>query len=209
MLTVNNPLRHLAASPARKTALAGILFATLTAFTACGSDVIDSAANKKKGSPTNTEQGSDGQTNPDSSILGDVVEYPNLSRNHVQGAVSYPQNPPVGGDHAPVWMNCGTYNAPVEPGTAVHSMEHGAVWITYDPSLASADVDVLEALADRNGFVLVSPVEGMDEPVVATAWGRQLPLGSVDQATLTAFVDTFAQGPQTPELGAPCTGGLG
>ena len=46
-------------------------------------------------------------------------------------------------------------------------------------------------------------------PVVATAWGRQLAQDSVDLPRLSAFVDTFAQGPQTPELGAPCTGGMG
>ena len=45
--------------------------------------------------------------------------------------------------------------------------------------------------------------------MVATAWGRQLAQDSVDLPRLSAFVDTFAQGPQTPELGAPCTGGMG
>ncbi|WP_158630530.1 DUF3105 domain-containing protein [Nocardioides daphniae] len=138
-----------------------------------------------------------------------MVEYDDLSRNHVNGTVNYPQNPPVGGDHAPVWMNCAAYDVPVDPGMAVHSMEHGAVWLAYDPGLPSEDVDALRALTSSNGFVLVSPVEDMDSPVAATAWGRQLTQDSVDLSRLSAFVNTFAQGPQTPELGAPCTGGMG
>ena len=35
------------------------------------------------------------------------------SRFHTEGPVLYEQNPPVGGDHAPVWQNCGFYDAPV------------------------------------------------------------------------------------------------
>ncbi|MPZ29305.1 MAG: DUF3105 domain-containing protein, partial [Micromonosporaceae bacterium] len=46
-------------------------------------------------------------------------------------------------------------------------------------------------------------------PVVASAWGKQLPLDSADDPRLKEFVRTFAQGPQTPEPGAPCTGGAG
>lgn len=141
--------------------------------------------------------------------LEGVAEYPGLSRNHVEGTVDYPQNPPVGGDHAPVWMNCGAYTEPVEPTMAVHSLEHGAVWVAYDPTLASTDVQGLTALADTNGYVLVSPVEGMDAPVVVTAWGVQLPLEGPADERLADFVTKYAQGPQTPEPGAPCTGGFG
>ncbi|MFI6012195.1 DUF3105 domain-containing protein [Streptomyces sp. NPDC051243] len=56
-----------------------------------------------------------------------------LGRNHVQTAVEYPMNPPVGGDHNKAWMTCdGTvYNKPIANENAVHSLEHGAVWVTY------------------------------------------------------------------------------
>ncbi len=59
--------------------------------------------------------------------------YTGLSRGHTDAPVSYPQTPPVGGDHAPVWQNCGFYGQAVLTGRGVHSMEHGAVWVTYRP----------------------------------------------------------------------------
>lgn len=184
----------------RAAAAAALATLSLGVLTACGND--------SDGSPEGTAV--DGGTASSPAVdLGDVVEYDDLSRNHVNGAVDYPQNPPVGGDHAPVWMTCAAYDEPVDPGMAVHSMEHGAVWLAYDPDLPSEDVDALRALTSSNGFVLVSPVEDMDSPVAATAWGRQLTQDSVDLSRLSAFVNTFAQGPQTPELGAPCTGGMG
>lgn len=146
------------------------------------------------------------ETNGGSQLSG-VQDYPGLSRNHVEDTVDYPQNPPVGGDHAPVWVNCGTYSEPVSPEMAVHSLEHGAVWIAYQPDLPASDVEELNALAENNDYVLVSPAEGMDAPVVATAWGKQLPLQQAGDERLPAFVTTYANGPQTPEPGAPCTGG--
>src|SRR3954470_17941198 len=37
-----------------------------------------------------------------------------LGRNHTEAAVTYPQVPPVGGNHNPAWLNCGTYDQPVK-----------------------------------------------------------------------------------------------
>src|SRR5262245_44622584 len=72
--------------------------------------------------------------------LSGVTTFSNLSRDHTDGPVPYPQVPPVGGPHNPVWLNCGIYDQPAPNENAVHSMEHGAVWITYQPDLPAADV---------------------------------------------------------------------
>ena len=50
--------------------------------------------------------------------------------------------PPVGGDHNPVWMNCDgdVYKKPIPDVNAVHSLEHGAVWVTYNDKAPAADV---------------------------------------------------------------------
>ena len=136
-----------------------------------------------------------------------VVE--GLANDHVQGDVDYPQNPPVGGPHAPVWQNCGVYSSPVPSETAVHSMEHGAVWLTYRPDLARSEVRDLQELAEERSYVLVSPFPGLPAPVVASAWGRQLVVADADDPRLERFVDAFERGPQSPEPGAPCSGGVG
>ena len=56
-----------------------------------------------------------------------------------------------------MWQNCGVYDQPVEDSQAVHSMEHGAVWITYQPDLPAEQVDQLRDLVGGSGYVLLSP----------------------------------------------------
>jgi putative peptide zinc metalloprotease protein len=131
------------------------------------------------------------------------------NRTHTRAAVSYPQSPPVGGAHSPVWQNCGFYVAPVANENAVHSLEHGAVWLAYRPDLPASEVDELRDLAHRQTYVLVSPVRGLSSPVVASAWGNQLALASTSDARLDRFVELFRLNNRAPESGGPCTGGKG
>lgn len=136
-----------------------------------------------------------------------VQTFADLPRGHVDGVVAYAEVPPVGGDHSPVWQNCGFYEEPVGNERAVHSLEHGAVWITYRADLPTPQIDAVRALVDGQPFVLASPFPDLPTPVVASAWGNQLRLDSADSPDLARFVRSFARGPQTPEPGAPCTGG--
>ena len=128
---------------------------------------------------------------------------------HTEGAVDYAQTPPVGGEHNPIWQNCGFYEEPVRSETAVHSLEHGAVWITYSPDLPQDEIERLRDLAQSNDYVLVSPYPDLPSAVVASAWGKQLTLESAEDSNLERFVGAYSQGPQTPEPGAACTGGIG
>jgi hypothetical protein len=128
---------------------------------------------------------------------------------HTEGDVDYAQSPPVGGEHNPVWQNCGFYEEPVLEENAVHSLEHGAVWITYSPDLPQDEIERLSDLAQSQTYLLVSPYPGLDYPVVASAWGKQLSLESAEDPDLEQFIATYNQGPQTPEPGAACTGGVG
>jgi predicted small secreted protein len=139
---------------------------------------------------------------------GVVKSYSNLSRNHTKEPVDYPQSPPVGGPHNPIWQNCGFYSKPVSNEYAVHSMEHGAVWITHSPDLPKDQVEKIKSLTQKS-YVLASPYPGLPAPVVASAWGKQLRLNSTSDPRLEQFVSTYSQGPQNPEPGAPCTGGVG
>ena len=122
--------------------------------------------------------------------------------------MDYPQSPPVGGPHNPIWQNCGFYSKPVRNEYAVHSMEHGAVWITYRPDLPKDQVEKIKSLTQK-GYVLASQYPGLPAPVVASAWGKQLQLNSTNDPRLEQFVRAYRQGPQTPEPGAPCRGGVG
>lgn len=145
---------------------------------------------------------------PAETIAG-VKVYPGLARDHVTGPVTYPQTPPVGGPHAAIWQNCGIYNAPVQNETAVHSLEHGAVWLTYQPTLPADQIELLKQLVRGHRYALLSPYDGLPSPVVASAWGVQLPVESASDPRLAEFIRTYEQGPQTPEPGAACSGGVG
>jgi hypothetical protein len=128
---------------------------------------------------------------------------------HTEGDVDYAQSPPVGGEHNPIWQNCGFYTEPVRDENAVHSLEHGAVWITYSSDLPQDEIVRLRDLAQSQTYLLVSPYPRLDFPVVASAWGKQLSLESAEDPALERFISTYNQGPQTPEPGAACTGGVG
>jgi hypothetical protein len=145
----------------------------------------------------------------DQTKIDGLKTYTNLSRNHVTTPVTYPQTPPVGGNHALVWLNCGVYTSPVANENAVHSLEHGAVWITFQPTLAASQVATLAADAKNQLYVIVSPYPGLPAPVVASAWGKQVYLTGADDPRLEKFIKAYEQGPQTPEPGAACTGGTG
>ncbi|GAA1800102.1 DUF3105 domain-containing protein [Nostocoides veronense] len=139
--------------------------------------------------------------------LDAVKTYKYEGGKHTDQTVKYAENPPVGGEHSGTWLNCGVYDKPVPNENAVHSLEHGAVWVTYDPKLPSADVDKLRKEIPST-YMVLSPFDGLPSPVVASAWGKQLTLTGADDPRLEAFIAAYRQGPQTPEPGAVCTGGM-
>lgn len=149
------------------------------------------------------------QQQENSEPIAGLQEYDDLERNHVDGEVDYPQTPSVGGDHNAAWANCGFYEEPVAAVNATHSLEHGAVWIGYDPDLDEGQVEELRDLADSNDYLLVSPVEGMDSPITLSAWGFQVSVDTADDSRVTRFIREYQQGDQTPEPGASCSGGIG
>ncbi|SFO90234.1 Protein of unknown function [Geodermatophilus dictyosporus] len=132
-------------------------------------------------------------------------------QEHVTTPVQYEQSPPVGGPHDGEWADCtGTvYDVDVRHENAVHSMEHGAVWIAYDPERVSGDdVATLAELVDGVSGRLLSPYAGLDSAVSLQSWNHQLKVDSVDDPRIEQFADflTFngdVEG-HYPEIGASC-----
>ena len=133
-----------------------------------------------------------------------VEHFPGLSFQHVDGPVAYPQDPPAGGQHASQWLTCAVYTEPVPNENAVHSLEHGAVWITYRPDLDAAQVATLAEITRQSDHRLLSPYPGLDSPIVVTAWGYQLRLDNANDPRLMRFIEQYESGPTTPEPGAAC-----
>ncbi|MGW6733554.1 DUF3105 domain-containing protein [Streptomyces sp. NPDC055013] len=133
-----------------------------------------------------------------------------LSSTHVETSVGYPMEPPVGGDHHRAWMNCNgdVYDKELRKENAVHSLEHGAVWVTYTSKAAKADVEALTAKVKQTPYTLMSPDEKQQDPIMLSAWGHQRTVTSASDPNVAKFFEKYVQGEQTPEPGAACTGGL-
>ncbi len=131
-------------------------------------------------------------------------------QDHVETPVDYAESPPVGGPHAPPpdWADCtGTvYDVDIRHENAVHSLEHGAVWITYNPDdVAGADVETLAALVENEAGRMMSPYAGLDSPISVQSWGHQLKVDSADDPRLEQFADLMTLNNEfTPEPGASC-----
>ncbi|MEU4325364.1 DUF3105 domain-containing protein [Nonomuraea dietziae] len=128
---------------------------------------------------------------------------------HVWTAVKYKENPPVGGQHNNYWQQCDIYDKPIHNEHAVHSLEHGAIWITYRPDLPKAQIDKIKSIAGSTGdanYMLVSPYPNLPAPIVASSWGHQLTFQNADDPKLPKFITKYQNGPDTPELGATCGG---
>jgi hypothetical protein len=138
----------------------------------------------------------------------DVKTYPATTNRSVEGKIEYEQRPPTNGDHAPIWQNCGFYSKPIDDRTAVHSMDHGVVWISYRPNLSADQIQTLRGYGDEN-YVIVSPYPGLPTPVVVTAWRNQLKLKSADDPRLRQFVSQFRISEIAPLSGNRCIGGVG
>jgi hypothetical protein len=135
----------------------------------------------------------------------EVVEYP--AAQHQQGAIKYDKSPPFGGPHNPTWADCtGTvYPKQIASENAVHSLEHGAVWITYQPGLPADQVDILKKKVDGVEYMLMSPYAGLKTKVSIQSWGHQLFVDSAGDARIDQFIDDLRlNSVTTPEFGASC-----
>ena len=148
--------------------------------------------------------GVDGAKVINSPVKG-VYQWSGLSRDHVNTDMKYPMNPPVGGAHNPAWANCGIYDKEIPNKYAVHTLEHGAVWITTNDKVSAADLASLKKIAGQD-YMLMSKIPSQQSPIVVSAWGLQLRVDKASDPRIGEFVSAYLQGPQTPEPGASCSG---
>jgi hypothetical protein len=137
-----------------------------------------------------------------------IEVYPATTNRTVEGPIDYDRRPPTNGNHDPLWQNCGFYERPIKDRHAVHSMDHGVVWITYRPDLPAGQIEALRPYG-RMRYVIVSPYPGQDAPVIATSWRVQLKLEGADDPRLRRFVEGFRISELSPLSGNRCALGVG
>jgi hypothetical protein len=117
-------------------------------------------------------------------------------QSHQNGPITYKVNPPVGGTHNPNWQRClgDVYPEPIASEHAVHSEEHGAVWITYNPSKVSkADIETLAKKVRGHDFTLMSPFPSLDKPISLQTWGYQLKVDKASDPRIDQFIKALRE----------------
>ena len=155
----------------------------------------------------------DPDRDPEAISVEGVQTFDGITSTHVDGqpvdyAATYEMNPPAGGEHWSQWLNCGVYEEPQQSENAVHALEHGAIWTTYNPDEVSGED--LEKLRDSlpSTYSLLTPYPDLPAPVVMSGWGVQVQLDGVDDPRVSQFLNKYWQSPSVPEPGALCTNGI-
>jgi hypothetical protein len=131
------------------------------------------------------------------------------AQDHKDGQLTYATTPPVGGAHNQRWQNCmgDVYTEPIANEHAVHSLEHGAVWVTYKQGLPADQVAVLQSKVENTEYMLMSPYAGLDKNVSLQVWGFQLKVDDVNDPRIDQFIkDTRLV--STLEPNAACSSGI-
>ncbi len=165
--------------------------------------------------PDSHEQWLPSETNPDPSVdidgvyVGDPTRYAQRYHFEAPTRVAYDRYPPVGGPHDPTWAACDgvVYDVGVRDEMMVHALEHGAVWIAYDPDTLPADeLDALRALVPQVGYLVMTPYPGLPTPLSLQSWGHQLALDSSTDPRFEHFLLALLRNPYlTPEPNATCS----
>ncbi|MTD13631.1 DUF3105 domain-containing protein [Nakamurella sp. YIM 132087] len=140
-----------------------------------------------------------------------VITFPKYKAAlHVESTerVAYDRYPAVGGPHDGVWAACNgvIYTQAVREENMVHPLEHGAIWIAYNPdTIADGDLAILEGLVRNQTFMVLSPYPTLDQPISLQSWGHQLKLQSASDERIQEFITALKQNQYVyPEIGATC-----
>jgi hypothetical protein len=147
----------------------------------------------------------DPETQDRSHILpdSDVPEPPALS--------TYPSVPPVSGPHQSQPLTSGEYETPPDLWQTIHSLEHGAVVIWYNPSAPATDVNEIKDFYNQPSeqeHVIVAPYDYPDQGeqgalpdgslMGLAAWHHLEYCDNLSLDAAKAFVDDYRATTPTP-----------
>ena len=127
------------------------------------------------------------------------------SGQHTGAEVQYETVPPVSGEHRSNAAPCGVHGQQFEDELMVHTLEHGAVGLAYDPTLDPEDIKALEEIVgEYDSHVFSVPYEGMETSISLLAWGHMIRLDELDEEVVTGFIEEFRRGGDAPEANQAC-----
>jgi hypothetical protein len=135
-----------------------------------------------------------------------VETFDDMGTEHLEPGAPTPEynsDPPTSGPHSATPAPCGIYRQPVPDPAYLHSMEHGAIVVQYDPDLSQDQIEELEEIGRQvGGEIIVAPRPGNPAPVSLAAWTNLLLVDEVDGDLIAAFGSEY--GNRSPEAGAQC-----
>lgn len=118
-------------------------------------------------------------------------EIPNQGQEHIKDGTPhepYNSNPPTSGPHYTQPVEWGVYSEPVVDERAVHSLEHGGIWISYK-DIDEPTIDLLKKIAKANGgSVIMSPRPNGEAKIALASWTRLEKLEGYDEAKILEFI---------------------
>jgi hypothetical protein len=129
---------------------------------------------------------------------GLVEEFEVEGRDHVEpgtDVTEYQTNPPTSGTHWTDAQTWGVYEEEIPDGAAVHGLEHGGIWISYQTESVSPDtLGILRELQQENkGSVILSPRNENESPIVVASWGKMMELKEEEltKALVQKYINTY------------------
>ena len=119
---------------------------------------------------------------------------------HTDQPVEYGTDPPVSGEHSPIPADCGVHDTMIPNVNMVHTLEHGAVGILYQPKVEKEQIEEIEEFVKSyDSHTFSAPYEPLETPFVIVAWAHRMPLETYDDAAVTEFIDVFRESADAPE----------
>jgi hypothetical protein len=118
--------------------------------------------------------------------------------------VEYETSPPVSGRHAQTPAPCGTHAEPIPDEIQLHSLEHGAVGVQFQPdALKPGEIARIEGIVrEYENNVFSAPYPEMEPAIAVTSWGRMMTLDSVDAGAIRKYIAEFGNQPAEPNAPA-------
>ena len=225
---------------------AGLIVALVVLQPFAGEDTTQAQASdllKQAPAATKTAGCTDVQTIPAYNGISDVTNAKYVDNVHIGTNAdfltppklsTYPSIPPTSGPHAalppdgPGPLPAGVYSSPPDIYRAIHSLEHGATIIWYDPTASGAALDELTSFYDRKvsaaaigqDRVIIAPYSYPDQgtagqlpdgvQMALVAWHRMQTCSSVSLPVAFAFTSKYSAPPaagqtyagEAPEAGS-------
>lgn len=131
------------------------------------------------------------------------VEYGDVRQDHVavDSITETPSQPPAGGPHYPAPWPTGVFSEEPPDGYLIHSLEHGIIWISYQPEMVTSEqlAALTSLVEDNRNDAILAPRSANDAPVYVMSWGRRLQPEADDINTIRRFLETNLN--RSPEPG--------